>query len=85
MLRVCLSEAELIEVTGDAHAQAGSQGKKKNPTALNLLYAQHTAKKKISALSSNTNNTHQLSHTHTNTKRQMRLICDQTEAFNPRI
>lgn len=42
-LCVCLSNTELIEVIGGAHAEAGRW--KKKSTALNLLSAQHPAKK----------------------------------------
>lgn len=43
MLCVCLSDAELIEVIGGAHAEAGRWQKKK---ALNRLSAPYTAGKK---------------------------------------
>lgn len=49
-LCVYLSDRELIEVIGGAHAESRDTGKKKNPTALSHLSAQHSAKKTTSPL-----------------------------------
>lgn len=56
---MCLSDAELIEVIGGAHAEAERWQKKK---ALNRLPAQHTAKKNLPP-SLYTNDTHSCTHT----------------------
>lgn len=73
MLCVCLSDAELIEVIGGAHAEAERWQKKK---ALNRLPAQHTAKKNLPPLCT------LMIHTHAHIQRCTH-ICNQTDALIP--
>lgn len=56
-LCVCLSDAELIEVIGGAHAEAGRRQKKRAHSFEPSLCSAHCQKISLS-LSSHTNNTH---------------------------
>ncbi len=84
MLCVCLSDAELIEVIGGAHAEAERWQKKAHSFEPSPCSA-HC--QKISPPSPSLSLSHHtlITHTNTHTGRHTCLICDQTEAFNPRI
>lgn len=81
MLCVCLSDAELIEVIGGAHAEAGRVEEKKKKSLQLWTFSLLSTLPKNPPPSSYTNDTHSYTHT----KLYAHLICDQTDAFNPWI